>query len=70
VDDRRFRVTIKAEAGDMLTVHNHRVPHGRLAYDPSSDHRHLQDLYMEWDDVMAKRRVLKGHLPREAWPNS
>lgn len=70
VDDRRYRVTVKAEAGDMLTVHNHRVLHGRLAYDPSSGHRHLQDLYMEWDDVMAKRRVLRGHLPREAWPVS
>ena len=70
IADSRFRVQLKAESGDMLTIHNHRVLHGRLAYDPASGSRHLQDLYMEWDDVMAKRRVLKGHLPRDAWPAS
>jgi gamma-butyrobetaine dioxygenase len=64
----RFRVKIKALSGDMLTIHNHRILHGRTAYDPRSGNRHLQDLYMEWDDVMAKRRVLRGHLPLEAWP--
>lgn len=64
----RFRVTVKLDGGDLLAVHNHRVLHGRLAFDPSSGNRHLQDLYMEWDDVMAKRRVLRGHLPLGAWP--
>ena len=66
----RFRVNVKLDGGDMLAVHNHRVLHGRLAFDPSSGDRHLQDLYMEWDDVMAKRRVLRGHIPRAAWPGS
>ena len=70
ISDERFRVAIKAQSGDLLAIHNHRVLHGRLAYDPSSGTRHLQDLYMEWDDVMAKRRVLRGHQPREAWPQS
>jgi gamma-butyrobetaine dioxygenase len=68
ISDDRFRVKIKAQSGDMLTIHNHRVLHGRLAYDSSSGNRHLQDLYMEWDDVMAKRRVLRGHIPIKAWP--
>lgn len=68
ISDDQFRVKIKAQSGDMLTIHNHRVLHGRLAYDPSSGNRHLQDLYMEWDDVMAKRRVLRGHIPIKAWP--
>ena len=68
VSDARFRVTLKAASGDMLTIHNHRVLHGRLSYDPASGRRHLQDLYMEWDDVMSKRRVLRGHLPMESWP--
>ena len=64
----RFGVKIKALSGDMVTIHNHRILHGRTAYDPRSGDRHLQDLYMEWDDVMAKRRLLRGHLPLEAWP--
>jgi gamma-butyrobetaine dioxygenase len=66
----RFGAKTKALSGDMLTIHNHRIPHGRMAYDPRSDDRHLQDLYMEWDDVMAKRRILRGHLPLEAWPQN
>ena len=70
IAEQRFRVTIRAEGGDMLTIHNHRVLHGRLAYDPYTGIRHLQDLYVEWDDVMAKRRVPRGHLPRQAWPAS
>ena len=68
VSDERFRITLKAGSGDMLTIHNHRVLHGRLSYDPASGRRHLQDLYLEWDDVMSKRRVLRGHLPMESWP--
>jgi gamma-butyrobetaine dioxygenase len=67
IDDDRYRVVFKAAAGDLVTVHGHRVLHGRLAYDPSSGARHLQDVYMEWDDLMARRRVLRGgHEPMSA----
>ena len=70
IADPRFRISLKAQSGDMLTLHNHRVLHGRKAFDPLSGRRHLQDLYMEWDDVMAHRRVLRGHLPLDACPTS
>lgn len=67
VDDPRYRVVFKATDGDVLTLHGHRVLHGRLPYDPASGARHLQDVYMEWDDLMARRRVLRGeHLPLPA----
>ena len=43
--------------------------HGRLAFDPTSGARHLQDVYMEFDDFMARRRVLLGtHKPVPAQP--
>jgi gamma-butyrobetaine dioxygenase len=51
-------------SGDLLTVHGHRVLHGRRAFDPASGNRHLQDVYLEYDDLMARRRVLRGtHVP-------
>lgn len=53
----------KTRPGDMFIVHNHRVLHGRAEYNPTSGNRHLQDVYVEWADLMAKKRVLRGHLP-------
>ena len=59
------RSVFKTRNGDLLTVHCHRVLHGRLAFDPASGARHLQDVYMEFDDLMARRGVLAGtHKPR------
>jgi len=63
----RYKVAFKTANGDLLTVHGHRVLHGRMAFDPASGARHLQDVYMEYDDLMARRRVLLGgHQPLSA----
>ena len=63
----RYKVAFKTANGDLLTVHGHRVLHGRLSFDPSSGARHLQDVYMEYDDLMARRRVLLDtHKPLSA----
>jgi gamma-butyrobetaine dioxygenase len=61
IDSDRYKVVFKTTSGDLLTVHSHRVMHGRLAFDPTSGGRHLQDVYMDFDDLMARRRVLLGH---------
>jgi gamma-butyrobetaine dioxygenase len=67
IDSDRFKLAFRTDDGDLLTVHSHRVLHGRLPFDPTSGARHLQDVYMEWDDLMAHRRVLRGeHLPLPA----
>ena len=67
IDSPAYRVVFKAAEGDLLTLHGHRVLHGRLPFDPGSGARHLQDVYMEWDDLMARRRVLRGeHRPLPA----
>ncbi|MEJ2890580.1 TauD/TfdA family dioxygenase [Actinomycetospora aeridis] len=67
IDSGRYRATFTSRDGDLLTVHSHRVLHGRLTYDPTSGSRHLQDVYMEFDDLMARRRVLRGeHQPLAA----
>jgi gamma-butyrobetaine dioxygenase len=64
IDGDRYRFAFKTASGDLLTVHGHRVLHGRLSFDPTSGARHLQDVYLEYDDLMARRRVLLGtHKP-------
>lgn len=64
IDSDRYKVAFKTANGDLLTVHGHRVMHGRLSFDPASGARHLQDVYLEYDDLMARRRVLLGtHKP-------
>ncbi len=69
VDDPAYRKEFRTTGGDLVTVHGHRVLHGRKAFDPASGARHLQDGYMEWDDLMARRRVLLGgHEPLPAQP--
>jgi gamma-butyrobetaine dioxygenase len=67
IDSDRYKVVFKTSSGDLLTVHSHRVMHGRLAFDPTSGDRHLQDVYMDFDDLMARRQVLLGtHIPGPA----
>lgn len=64
IDSPNSKVLFKANNGDLLTVHGHRVLHGRMPFEPGTGARHLQDVYMEFDDFMAKRRVLMGvHKP-------
>ena len=67
IDSGRYRAVFRSQDGDLLTVHSHRVLHGRLPYDSASGARHLQDVYMEFDDFLARRRVLRGeHKPLAA----
>jgi gamma-butyrobetaine dioxygenase len=64
LDSPRYKLVFPTHTGDLLTVHSHRVLHGRQAFDPASGARHLQDVYMEFDDLMARRNVLSGtHKP-------
>ncbi|MEO8106936.1 MAG: TauD/TfdA family dioxygenase [Actinomycetes bacterium] len=64
VDSDHYKLRFKTNSGDLLTVHSHRVLHGRLAFDPASGARHLQDVYMDFDDLMDRLNVLSGkHKP-------
>jgi gamma-butyrobetaine dioxygenase len=64
IDSDHYKLSFRSNTGDLLTVHSHRVLHGRKAFDPTSGARHLQDVYMEYDDLMARHNVLSGtHKP-------
>jgi gamma-butyrobetaine dioxygenase len=64
LDDDHYKLVFRSNTGDLLTVHSHRVLHGRKSFDPQSGARHLQDVYMEYDDLMDRLNVLSGtHKP-------
>lgn len=64
LDNPTYKLAFRCETGDLLTVHSHRVLHGRMAFEPESGARHLQDVYMEYDDLVDRYNVLTGtHKP-------
>ncbi|MFV0457842.1 MAG: TauD/TfdA family dioxygenase [Actinomycetales bacterium] len=64
LDSAEHQVSFRAKAGDLITVHGHRVLHGRRSFDPTTGARWLQDAYLEYDDLMDRLLVLQGrHIP-------
>lgn len=46
-NDPAHQATFRLEPGDVVFIDNHRVMHGRTAFDPSRGPRHLQGCYIE-----------------------
>jgi gamma-butyrobetaine dioxygenase len=46
-NDPAHQATFRLEPGDVMFIDNHRVMHGRTAFDPSRGPRHLQGCYIE-----------------------
>ena len=55
------------QPGDLLIVDNHRVLHGREAFDPSLGERHLQTCSVDRDDFHNNYRRLAKKLGRPDW---
>ncbi len=54
------RVSYRCRPGDLLLIDNHRVLHGRDAFDDGQGMRHFQQVYMEFDDLAGFRRIAEG----------
>ncbi|CAD7077504.1 unnamed protein product [Hermetia illucens] len=53
--------TFKLKEGQLLTFNNLRVLHGRTGYDDNETNvRHIIGVYLDWDIVYARWRVLKS----------
>lgn len=47
--------------GEMFAFDNLRVAHGRLNYnDTPQNQRHLIGIYLDWDEIYSKIRVLQS----------
>ena len=56
-----FELRFKLQPGDIMMFDNHRLLHGRTAYDANEGMRHLQGCYLEFDATDGKLR----HLARK-----
>ena len=54
------RVSYRCSPGEMLLINNHRVLHGRDAFDDGQGLRHFQQVYLELDDLSGFRRIVQG----------
>lgn len=52
-------VRLNLRPGDLLMMANHRVLHGRTAFDAGAGRRHLQGCYIDMDGVLSRLRVLE-----------
>jgi len=59
LDDPAHRLVFRLEPGDVVVFDNHRLLHGRTAFDPSLGSRHLQGCYIDHDgpDTMYRLAV-------------
>lgn len=58
LEEDRFKITFKLDAGDAMLFDNQRVLHGRIGY-TSSGERHLQGCYADIDGLLSKLAVLE-----------
>ena len=52
-------IKFKLEKGDLSMMDNHRLLHGRTAYDPSEGKRYLKGCYIDHDSTEGKLRYLE-----------
>ena len=54
LQNKKFKIDFRLEAGDIFCFNNRRVLHGRTEFDPNSGNRHLQGYYIERDEIIAR----------------
>jgi gamma-butyrobetaine dioxygenase len=64
-NDPAFRISFAFKPGLLLMMNNHRVLHGRTAFDHKQGHRLLEGCYMEHDgpDSLYRKLVRDGARP-------
>ena len=61
-NSKKFRIEFKLMPGDLLMMDNHRLLHGRTAYDANEGKRFLQGCYIDYDSSEGKLRHLKRNF--------
>jgi gamma-butyrobetaine dioxygenase len=54
-----YRIEFKLSPGDLMMMDNHRLLHGRTAFDTKEGNRFLQGCYIDFDSTEGKLRHLK-----------
>jgi len=59
-DDPANQLRLRMLDGDLLLISGHRIVHGRTAYAVTEAHRHVQDAYFDFDDLLGVLDRLTG----------
>jgi gamma-butyrobetaine dioxygenase len=51
-------LNLRLQPGFLIAYDNHRILHGRAAFDPGSGERHLQGCYLNREDLESRLRLL------------
>jgi gamma-butyrobetaine dioxygenase len=63
--DVRNQLIVKIRAGEVLVFNNHRLLHGRTAFDASKSFRHVRSANVDLDEFYSGLRVLYAEFGRE-----
>ena len=67
LDDNQDQIEVRLETGEMLVFNNHRLMHGRTAFDPSSG-RHVRSCHVDLDEFYSRLRVAyRDHNDPRRW---
>ncbi|MGR4001395.1 MAG: TauD/TfdA family dioxygenase [Alphaproteobacteria bacterium] len=71
MQDSRYLMRFRLEAGQCVTFDNHRIAHGRTAFESGSGRRHLRGCYLGRGEVRSSYRIYaRGGQISGAWENS
>ena len=65
IHDEHLRISLRLEEGDILIMNNHRILHGRSAFDDDQSQRWLKGAYIEMDGLKSKTRSLMKTMIEE-----
>ncbi len=60
LQDPRYLLTFRLHAGECIVFDNHRIAHGRAAYQEGSGARHLRGCYVDRGELRSTYRVLRA----------
>ncbi|WP_288903564.1 TauD/TfdA family dioxygenase [uncultured Sneathiella sp.] len=63
LQDPRFLMTFRLNAGECIVFDNHRVAHGRTSFEDGGGFRHLRGCYVDRGELRSTYRVLKARYP-------
>ncbi len=60
----KYLMRFRLNAGECVIFDNHRIAHGRAAFDEGSGDRYLRGCYVDRGELRSKYRVLRAKYPR------
>jgi gamma-butyrobetaine dioxygenase len=63
LQDPRYLMMFRLNAGECIVFDNHRVAHGRTSFEEGEGQRHLRGCYIDRGDLRSTYRVLKERYP-------